>query len=173
MRDQTIRCWITPKVAPQERWPNGRGLYAVAPIAKDERIWGLVKAERRQAHWATHAAPLVSQLIYVAVSLDENGGTRFTHSCAPNAGFDERQDLVAMRPIAPDECVSFDYAMCLPFHFGLMVCQCGAPHCRQVITGADWERPALQQRYHGYFLPFIAEKIAPLQQRAKAHASRS
>jgi len=39
-------------------------------------------------------------------------------------------------------------------------CKCGAPNCRQILTGKDWQRPDLQARYAGYFSAYLADKIA-------------
>ena len=38
-------------------------------------------------------------------------------------------------------------------------CKCGAPNCRKILTGKDWRRSELQQRYAGYFSAYLAEKI--------------
>lgn len=146
---------------------RGKGLYAVQPLAKDERIWALFDPQLlREKSSAccqenqTFFEQFASQLVYAYSSLAELGGESFTHSCDPNAGFRGAVELVALHPIAPDERITFDYAMCLPFNFGEMTCHCGARTCRQRVTGNDWELPALQQRYQGYFQPFIEAKIA-------------
>jgi SET domain-containing protein len=60
----------------------------------------------------------------------------FNHSCAPNAGFARRSDVVALRALAPGEEITCDYAtncsasndFVMPF-----VCHCGAPGCRRRI----------------------------------------
>jgi hypothetical protein len=39
-------------------------------------------------------------------------------------------------------------------------CKCGAPNCRKILTGKDWQRPELQKRYVGYFSAYLARKIA-------------
>src|SRR5436853_64842 len=39
-------------------------------------------------------------------------------------------------------------------------CNCGAPNCRKILTGRDWQRPELQKRYAGYFSAYLADKIA-------------
>jgi hypothetical protein len=40
-----------------------------------------------------------------------------------------------------------------------MTCNCGAPGCRKVITGRDWMKPELQQKYRGYFSWYLEKKI--------------
>ena len=58
------------------------------------------------------------------------------HSCAPNAGlrFSERGVfLVAVRDIAADEEICWDYSTTLRGSGWHMICQCRAPECRRVI----------------------------------------
>jgi SET domain-containing protein len=84
------------------------------------------------------------------------------HSCRPNAGFRGQLFLMALRDIEAGEQIAYDYAMCArsggrePFR---MECRCEAPDCRGVITGDDWMIPELQERYAGYFQPYLQEKI--------------
>jgi hypothetical protein len=40
-----------------------------------------------------------------------------------------------------------------------MVCSCGAPACRHLITGNDWRLQELQQRYAGYFSRYLYERF--------------
>ena len=40
-----------------------------------------------------------------------------------------------------------------------MPCRCGVPTCRRLITGQDWRRPELQQKYGGHFAWFLLGKI--------------
>jgi transcription initiation factor TFIIIB Brf1 subunit/transcription initiation factor TFIIB len=39
-------------------------------------------------------------------------------------------------------------------------CNCGAAHCRKVLTGKDWQKEELQERYSGYFSSYLQEKIS-------------
>lgn len=83
----------------------------------------------------------------------------FNHSCDPNAGFVGQIFLVAIRDIAQCEEVCFDYAMNLCALDYRFECGCGSSNCRGVITGEDWKNPELQERYAGYFQPYLQEKI--------------
>jgi hypothetical protein len=91
------------------------------------------------------------------------GADYFNHSCNPNAGIRGQIFLDAMRDIAPDEEITFDYAMVLYGAEGIppykLECHCGSPNCRGRVTDSDWLLPELQQRYHGYFSWFLQEKI--------------
>ena len=39
-------------------------------------------------------------------------------------------------------------------------CQCGAVECRGTVTGRDWMLPEIQAKYHGWFSPYLARRIA-------------
>ena len=86
------------------------------------------------------------------------------HSCDPTVGFLGQIGLVAMRDIAADEEITFDYAMCLHSIPGIsryeMQCSCGSGRCRKVITEDDWMIPELQRRYSGYFQLYLQDKMA-------------
>ena len=43
----------------------------------------------------------------------------------------------------------------------VMECRCGAPVCRGTITGRDWMKPELQERYRGWFCWFLQRRIDP------------
>ena len=80
------------------------------------------------------------------------------HSCDPNCGIKGSLQIVAMRDIAPDEEITFDYAMSESSDF-TMDCACGSLHCRGTITGGDWTRKDLQEKYRGYFSEYLENKI--------------
>ena len=61
---------------------------------------------------------------------------------------------------AAREELSLDYALITVSPEWRMLCQCGSALCRGVVTGSDWQVPALQQRYAGHFPAFINARIA-------------
>jgi hypothetical protein len=81
------------------------------------------------------------------------------HSCEPNLGLQGQIVYVALRDIAVDEELTFDYAMNDDDPNEIMKCQCGAESCRRVITGVDWKKPEIQRKYNGYFSWFIQRRI--------------
>ncbi len=50
-----------------------------------------------------------------------------------------------------------------------MVCHCGSPQCRQIITGQDWRRPELQEKYREYMSWYLQQKI----KREAQHGTRA
>ncbi|MBA3273895.1 MAG: hypothetical protein H0T11_08510 [Chthoniobacterales bacterium] len=63
-----------------------------------------------------------------------------------------------MREIRAGEELTHDWAM-TDNDDGSIVCRCGALNCRGTITGKDWQRSDLQERYRGYFSSYLAEKM--------------
>lgn len=72
--------------------------------------------------------------------------------------------FVAMRDIAADEELTHDWATTDDLEYE-MSCKCASSTCRGTVTGRDWMRPELQEKYKGWFCWFIQRKIDRLQQR--------
>jgi hypothetical protein len=94
------------------------------------------------------------------------------HSCAPNAGLSGQITLVAMRDIEAGEEVTYDYAMSDGSGYDEFPCGCGAATCRGKVSGEDWRRPELWQRYHGYFSPYLARRIETVERALAAKYRR-
>ena len=164
---ETVASWFSPKArkgAPSAI--EGRGLFAVAPIAAGEVV--AVKG----GHIVSTAtlrglAPklqeteiqLADDLHLVALVDDEYESVMLfiNHSCAPNIGVVGNIVFGAMRDIAPGEEIATDYAL---FDVGTapMECTCGAVDCRGVVTGDDWRDPVLRSRYDGWFSRYVVER---------------
>jgi SET domain-containing protein len=80
------------------------------------------------------------------------------HSCDPNLAIQGQIVLVAMRDVAPDEELTIDWATTDDGDHE-MRCRCGSAHCRGTVTGKDWMRPELQEKYRGWFCWFLQRKI--------------
>jgi len=80
------------------------------------------------------------------------------HSCDPNVGADGDIGLVTMRDVAKGEELCFDYAMDTTTDYRLE-CNCGSKLCRKIVTGEDWKRKDLQDRYGMHFSWYILKKI--------------
>lgn len=81
------------------------------------------------------------------------------HSCSPNSGLSGQISLVSMRDIKPGEEVTYDYAMSDGSSYDEFPCGCGSVHCRGRVSGNDWLRSELWQRYAGYFSPYLQRRI--------------
>ena len=87
-----------------------------------------------------------------------NHAKYINHSCNPNVGFLGQIIYVTMRNIEPGEELCHDYSMERTDDYSLE-CRCGSEYCRGKITGADWKRTDLQERYGDRFSSYILEKI--------------
>ena len=67
-----------------------------------------------------------------------------------------------MYDIAPGQEVCFDYAMCDGTPYDEFICSCGAQNCRGEVTGEDWKRPELRERYAGYYSPYLQHRVEML-----------
>jgi hypothetical protein len=59
------------------------------------------------------------------------------HSCDPNTGIRLNKEgtiIVALRDIAPHEELTYDYSTYLNNPYERMLCRCGTPNCRGVIS---------------------------------------
>lgn len=106
----------------------------------------------------THTIQVEEGLYFSSLSPDEPADY-INHSCDPNAGIIGHLTLFAMRDIMPGEEVCFDYAMCDGSPYDEFECMCGSPMCRGWVTGNDWRKPELWERYNGYFMPYLQRRI--------------
>ncbi|MFL9842769.1 SET domain-containing protein-lysine N-methyltransferase [Sphingomonas sp. ST-64] len=91
------------------------------------------------------------------------------HSCDPNAGLrftDHGVILVAIRPIAAGDEVTWDYSTTLAQSNWHMICQCRAPACRRVIGNFETLTPDRQEffRARNLVAPYLRRKdtLAPV-----------
>ena len=147
---------------------GGNGVFACEPIMPGELIclWGgRIVAE---AELDPNMADFNQRVLQIEDGFDLETplplgpSDYFNHSCEPNTGFTGQIGLVAMRDIDVDEEVTFDYAMCDGSDYDEFTCCCGTQACRGQITGTDWARPELWEKYDGYFMPYLARRISAL-----------
>jgi uncharacterized protein len=165
-----VSSYISPKAAKGRTSAiEGRGLVAVAPIAKDEVV--AIKGGHLVDSDTLRALPerLRNSDIQIAdgfhlVALDEAEYEPvmlfINHSCEPNVGFAGNIVLVAMRDVAAGEELTTDYAL-FDDADDPMTCNCGMPSCRGTISGRDWQLPELQRKYGGYFSWYLRRRFAP------------
>lgn len=163
-----VSSFISPKAMKgQSSTIEGRGLVAVAPIAASEVV--AIKGGHIVDTATLHALPerLQNSDVQIAdgfhlAALQESEYEPvmlfLNHSCEPNVGFAGNIVLVAMRDIAVGEELTTDYAL-FDDYDGEMECRCGTAWCRRVISGRDWRRPELQERYGDYFSWYLRRRF--------------
>jgi uncharacterized protein len=80
------------------------------------------------------------------------------HSCDPNIGVQGQIVFVALRHISAGEELTHDWATTDDDDYTLE-CRCRSPKCRGIVTGKDWQREDLQQKYRGLFSWYLQQKI--------------
>jgi len=159
--------YISPKTSVGESRIQGRGLFAVEAFAKDEIVavkGGHIFDRRTLAEVEPALGPAEIQigedLFIGALTEDEREGCMIfsNHSCEPNIGVRGQIVFVAMRDIAAGEELTHDWATTDDDTYR-MECRCGATTCRKIITGQDWRRAELQEKYAGYMSWYLTEKI--------------
>ncbi|HOW60128.1 MAG TPA: SET domain-containing protein [Candidatus Moranbacteria bacterium] len=171
--------WISPKVETRKTANKGDGIFAREDIKKGEIIaisGGFIltseECERLPIKLQDYFYQ-VEKFFYIGPKnfdlLEDN--YKFNHSCEPNAGNKGQLTLVSMRKIKKDEEITFDYAQA---HYHVkgtkpwkIKCECGKSTCRKIVTEDDWKIPRLQNKYKGYFVPFIEEEIKKINKKQK------
>ena len=164
----------SPKTEVRESKIHGRGLFAIADIAKNEIVaikgGHIVDRKRLRGKITPRLGPVEIQIdddLFIAPVTEEERELSMlylNHSCDPNLGVRGEITFVAMRDIRGGEELTHDWAMTDDDDYSVE-CNCGASNCRQILTGKDWQRPDLQRRYAGYFSAYLACKIALLEVR--------
>jgi hypothetical protein len=159
--------YISPRAAVRDSPIHGKGLFAIGPVGKGEVV--CVKGGyifdrarlRSMPDWYRAAEIQIAEDLFIGpLHQEEREGSMIfsNHSCDPNLGVQGQILFVALRDIAVGEELTHDWAMTDDDDFELECC-CGAATCRGIITGKDWQRKELQEKYRGYMSTYLVEKI--------------
>lgn len=157
--------WLTAKCAVGPSALGGLGVFAREPIAAGETacVFGgvvITTAElsdrRRSEPGIDNRCVMVADgfLITPECHTHIDDAERLNHSCDANLGVVGQVVLVARRPIAAGEEVTFDYDT-TELDMPPFACRCGSPHCRGLIDGTGWRRPEFRTRYAGFLAPHV------------------
>jgi hypothetical protein len=171
-------CWLHPDVEVRHSLISGRGLFAMAPITGGtvvSRLGGhLVSGQRLGDLFAAAASdPRQPYIDTITVSEDlhlvlpprqANGPSRQAngygnHSCDPNLWWVSAYEMAARRQVNSGDELTNDYATSTAEPDFVMECFCGSPLCRGVVTGDDWRRPELRERYGQHWAPVLLTRI--------------
>ena len=162
-----VASYRSPKTAVRLSPIGGHGLFAVVTIDHGEIVCVkgghlLDRAGLAEHRRTVNEAELqvTDDLFLAPVTEAEFGQVMMflNHSCEPNVGVQGQIVFVAMRDVSAGEELTIDYAM-IDHDTEPMACRCGAASCRRVVTGRNWERPELRQKYGQYFAWYLQEKI--------------
>ena len=158
----------SPKTEVRESKIHGRGLFATVDIAREEIVavkgGHIVDRETLRREIAPRLGPVEIQIdddLFIAPVTNEERELSMlysNHSCQPNLGLRGEITFVALRDIRAGEELTHDWAMTDDDDYSVE-CKCGAPNCRKILTGKDWQHSELQKRYAGYFSAYLARKM--------------
>jgi uncharacterized protein len=88
-------------------------------------------------------------------------GRLVNHSCEPNAALKDDLQLVAIRNIAIEEEIAYDYSTTLLNDDWSMVCLCANPLCRKIVSSFETLPSDLRDEYlkRGLLPRFIANSL--------------
>lgn len=143
-----------------------KGVFAMEAMVKGTvvgRDGGTVVTSTEDAPRRNVAVLIDENLLLAPADYDNLESLWFlNHSCDSNLARIGGLVYVTKRDIAAGEELTIDYAPLISEHGEWrMNCECGAPGCRKVITGRDWQKPELQKSLWSEWLPFIQRKIKP------------
>jgi hypothetical protein len=167
------RTWTDPRIEFRTSRISGDGMFAREPIKKGETVCvvgGIVMTD------AEFAAFQATHRLYNSIQIDDHlhlvedpEVTRtlegsMNHSCDSSTWMEDEVTLVARRDIQAGEEATVDYALFTTQSNWMLDtrCHCRSPHCRRIITGDDWRREDVQERYRDHFSPFINRRIEKL-----------
>ena len=160
--------WYAPCIEIRPSSTQGNGMFATRPIATGEVvviIGGTVMSEAEfQAFTKTvtrYNAIQIAENAHLVDTPTSPGG--MNHSCDANLWMRDEVTVVARRDITEGEELMQDYALYTTNpDWILTACHCGSPKCRHIVTGNDWQRRDVQERYRDHFSPFLNKRITYL-----------
>lgn len=159
--------YLSPKAEVKESAIQGRGLFAKDAIKKGEivaikggYIFDRASWTRLEKTLGPAEIPIGEGFVIAPANQQEREGCMiFTnHSCDPNIGVQGQIIFVAMRDIQAGEELTHDWATTDDDTYE-MKCNCESPNCRGVITGQDWRKKELQEKYRNYMSWYLLQKI--------------
>ena len=157
---------LTPRAEARLLDGNQLGIFAISPISVGtviavcgSMIYSSDVLEYiPQEHMRT--ALQIEDNLFVQTIADPVDTYFINHSCHPNSGFLNAVQIVAMQDIPAGQEITYDDAMTNGTSRRRFVCHCNSIDCRGEITGDDWRQKNLQERYRGYFSPYLSRRIA-------------
>jgi hypothetical protein len=149
---------------------HGRGLFAAEHIYEGEivcikggHIFDKETLDEIQPTLGPAEIQIAENLFIGPLADQEREGSMLfiNHSCEPNIGVKGQIVFVAMRGIKTGEELTHDWATTDDDSYQ-MQCNCASASCRIIITGQDWRRRDLQEKYAGYFSIYLQEKLSRL-----------
>ena len=159
-------CWLHPDVEVGPSLVAGRGLFTTVDLPSGtvvSRMGGTL------VDTATLRTMIETSEEYVdTVVVDDDRHLVLTpgnrnhfgnHACDPNLGWVDTYALATREDVAAGSELLTDYAMSTVDETWFLRCHCASYRCRQMVEGGDWRIPQLQQRYDGWWAPYVQRLV--------------
>jgi SET domain-containing protein len=160
-----VKSVLSDKVEIRESKIHKMGMFAKGPFKKCEVViikgGHILKREQIFSSGVINSYyPIDDTYFLGAMNSDEEEGIKLyvNHSCNPNCGLRGEITFIAIRDIATGEELTIDYAFVDNEDYSFN-CTCGEKSCRSIVTGRDWRRKEIQDKYFDYFAAYLKEKI--------------
>jgi SET domain-containing protein len=161
------RSWLDPRIDVAPSSIDGLGLFAREPVKEGEvvirwhgEILPIDEFDRLKERERYDCAAL-SEATILVFAVDDPV-IHCNHSCDSNLWMEDAIRESARRDIDAGEELTVDYALLSDDPTWQMPCSCGSPLCRRIITGSDWKRRDLHERYAGHFSPYLSARYAAI-----------
>jgi hypothetical protein len=158
--------WLDPRLVVQPSAIHGLGLFAALAIPKNQVVMilggdTLTDEEVREliSRGTRYDGIVVDDNMNLRIQPSDWAGIHGNHSCDPNLWMSDLALISTRRDLAEGEEALADYATYTMAADWSMDCSCGSSLCRGTVTGDDWRRTDLQDRYAGHFAPAIARRM--------------
>jgi hypothetical protein len=175
--------WLHEAIELRPSPTAGFGLFATRPIEVGEVVWRgdpdeplvhldtIMASTPEQQEFYRHFACQIDDVWFSVPpeGVDPEPADYMNHSCDPTTWFVDAWTLVARRPIASGDEITYDYATSesAPW-FSLDPCLCGTALCRGAVGPTDYrDSPMLQQRYGEHVLPYLRGHVGAPQAAAQ------
>jgi hypothetical protein len=163
-------CWLHPAVEVRDSPIEGRGLFATSALPAGTvvaRLGGRLVDTAVMRELVADATAHLSAYVDTITVLEDlhlvlpprRPVGYGNHSCDPALWHTGAFTLAARRDLSPGEELTVDYATQTAESGFSMACRCGSARCRGRVSGADWRRPELQERYGEHWVPALVTRI--------------
>ena len=152
---------MTVKYCIQTSSQHGKGVFARSAISAGERVLAFSgsRLHRSQVNFEDYHLQVEADF-YIGPSGAADDFVN--HSCQPNCGFQAGLNLVALRAIAADEELTWDYSTAIDEEaYPGFACSCGASLCRGKVQSFRDLPPEIQARLRPWLLPYLTAKYFP------------
>jgi 8-oxo-dGTP pyrophosphatase MutT (NUDIX family) len=163
-------CWLHPSVEVRESPIEGRGLFATSVLTAGTvvaRLGGRLVDTGVMRELVADATAHLSAYVDTITVLEDlhlvlpprRPVGYGNHSCDPTLWHTDAFTLAARRDLGLGDELTVDYATQTAEAAFELACRCGSTRCRGRVTGADWRRPELQERYGEHWVPALLARI--------------